>query len=270
MHSIQLGKIERSFPENIFELTTEQYHYYVQLYLMLFKAHINLDEMRGLLVYHFLGLNFTGKSSPEKDANLGRLIELTEGFYEQVPGGNKIRPVVFCPMNLAREFKVKGKKFTGPADALADSNLSQFLNGITLLNSFTNNPQETKYLVKLFAEYHKVQSFRKPREVTEAEAAALPDYVLYGFYFFFQSAVEYLTEHEIELDDGRKYDFSPVFHSSSKNQGVGPVAVLFELASSGVFGDKDKTSKVNLIEALIYLLKNDQEIKRNKSRDKSG
>ena len=104
MHKIEIPEkgIKLYFPENIYELTGSQYHYYVQLYLMLSKAHINFEEFRALLVYHFMNMTYSSKSDPEKDGNLGRLIELTEGFYEQAPGGSRVRPVIFCPLNLAR------------------------------------------------------------------------------------------------------------------------------------------------------------------------
>lgn len=260
MHKVNLGpKIVRDFPENIFELNTEQWHYYVQLYLMIQRGHINLMEAKVMLVYHFLDLLYTGKPSNDKNDNLALLIELLDGFYEVVPGGKGVRPVIFCPVNLAKQFTHEGQKFTGPADALADATLKQFLDGLTYLNAF-NKSQDNVYLVQLFSTFHNVDV---------AVAEKLPEYILFGFYFFFRSSVDFITTNNISMGNGQEYDFSPLFQSSeSDSKGVGPIGILFTLAETGVFGDDEKTEKLNLYKALTYLLKSHQDAEEAKRKFK--
>ena len=227
---------------------------------MLQAGQVTLDEFKVMLVYHCLGLRYKGELNDDALCGLGQLLELTEPFFEQQEGG--IRPIIEWPANLIPEVKLALRRFKGPADALADITLRQFVRGLELSEAIRKDDQG-QYLVKLFSHFYlrisprgKVQKHSEDiAQKNELYLERLPKAVLYGFYFFFKSAVNYLTSQEIHLADGRTYDFSPLFKGEEgSGRSIGPSRVLFALSENKVFGDIETTGDRNLIECLIYML----------------
>lgn len=260
MHKIEIpeAKLTIDFPENIYELKASQYHYYIQLVLMLSKGHINLVEFKVMWVYHLMNMKYTGKPSDEKMMALAQIMELTEGFFsshKQENGTIAVSPITDCAVNHCHSFHYKGRTYYGPADAIADITISQFTDGLSLANAYAQH-QEIKYLQQLFILMHKVRArgSRKSKPITTTLANTLKEHHIYGFYFFFQSALEFITSQDIHLADGRVYNFSPLFSGADAGDSVGPVAVLFDLAQSGLFGTIEKTKETLMMDSLIYLL----------------
>jgi hypothetical protein len=260
LRRVDLGVVVREVPEHIGECNQEQYLYFVQLVIMLEKGHLSFEEVQLLWVYKLLDLSYTGKLSESGKENLAQLIDLTDSFFEIEKGA--YRANTEWAANLVPDFKWKLRKFKGPADALADVTIKQFLRGLELSTAYAER-KDPKYLLKLLSHFYlRVSPMCRAKTYSELEAqksekllARLPEHYLYGFYFFFQSAVKYLTSQEIEMADGRRYNFSPLFGSGeSDGQSIGPMAVLFSLAENKVFGSINETENRNLIECLIYLL----------------
>jgi len=273
--SVSIGSIEREVPEHIGECTSDQYLYFVQLTAMLEKGHLSLEEMQTLWVYHLLDLNYTGKLNRDGQENLAYLLDITDSFFEINNGS--YRPALEWPGNLVPRIKWKLRRYKGPADALADVSIKQFLRGLELCEAYSES-KDVKFLLKLISHFYLRQSplgtikvySETEAQKTEKHLAKLPEYYLLGFYFFFQAAVKYITSQEIELVDGRSYDFSVLFGASEANaESIGPMAVLFSLAENKVFGTINETESRNLIDCLIYLLDKHYEKERMIKRSES-
>lgn len=271
MHKVEIpqAKLTIAFPENIYELTSGQYHYYIQLVVMLSRGHINLMEFKVMWVYHLMNLKYSGKRSEEKDLALAQLVELTTGFFsetEMETGDIQISPITNCALNHCKQFHYNGRTYFGPADALGDVTIGQFLDGLALANAYSKEP-DIKYLQQLFALFHTFKpKFGKPKPLTNTLLTTLEDHHLFGFYFFFTSAVDFLTSQDIQLVNGDTYNFSPLFSSKEEGKSIGPKAVLFDLAQSGLFGTIDKTRDTLMMDSLIFLL--DSHLKAQKLKKK--
>jgi hypothetical protein len=271
MHSICFGKIERELAENLHECTTEQYHYWVQLNLMFQKGHVDYFELKVLWVYHLLGLRYKEGFSTQKQENLGRLIELTDGFYRETK--NTVQPELSCAVNLVHYIRVGTRKWQGPKDALADCSVGQFFKGLELVEGYKKTGDKS-ILVQLLATFYLPVGWgNKPKKRAGNTTGysityfkKLEDYYLYGFLWFFVASVEYLTSQDVSLKDGRTYNFSPLFIQTASYKSTGPGAVLFLLAENSVFGDLDKTSSRNVIEVLVFLLEKHYEAERAKKK----
>ncbi|AEV34149.1 hypothetical protein Oweho_3198 [Owenweeksia hongkongensis DSM 17368] len=260
MHKIEIpeAKLSIDFPENIYELKASQYHYYIQLVVMMSKGHISLVEFKVMWVYHLMNMKYTGKVSDEKMMALAQIMDLTEGFFtshKQKDGSLAVSPITDCAINHCKSFHYNGRTYYGPADAIADLTIGQFLDGLSLANAYAQE-QDIKYLQQLFVLMHKVRArgSRKSKPITTTLVNTLQEYHIYGFFFFFQSALEFITTQDVHLADGRVYNFSPLFSGGNSGESVGPVAVLFDLAQSGLFGTIDKTKETLMMDSLIYLL----------------
>jgi len=260
VHSIQLGRHHRQLPEHISELSSDQYIYLVQVEMMLQRGHINLEESKVLLLYNFLDLKFKAEHNDNSLIALGQLLELIEVFYSSGPQGVSLS--VECAVNLVPKIKLGLRHFQGPADALADITLKQFVRGLELAEGYRQQ-QEKRLLVKLASHLYCRVSLKghvKPYSDENAHRnekyfERLSEAQLLSIYYFFKSAVNYLTTQDIHLEDGRSYNFSVLFKSGeASGKSVGPSRVLFALSENNVFGDIEQTGKQNIVSSLIYML----------------
>ena len=170
--------------------------------------------------------------------------------------------------------KVGWRKFKGPRDLLSDLTIWQFKEASWRVGKYAQTKNQ-QYLDGAFSVLYLKTDERDP-EKGERRRQRIVGKVSLGIkfmtYLFFLGCMNWIREESIEVD-GQEICFGCLFpsakQSTKEKEGVvddktGMAGILFQMAESGVFGNMEQTSRVNMWDVFLRLYQIHQQIKGQK------
>lgn len=243
---------EYEIPENIDELTPDQYEYFLMLYLTSGyrnpKGQIFIERWMAYLI----GMDDYKILLPEYIAEIDAQLPLLGGFF--VNGEPDLRTV----RNLLPEYK----GFKGPADGLSGFPFGKFVECLTELTGMGKAEREADY--EACVDHIARVMYDIP------EGVDVP-YLLK----FHAPRLFYNVWHMIQTGpvviNGEPIDFRILFRSfgeSRPDDKTGWTGITFEVAEKGVFGTVPEVEATDMWAVLIYLYKCKFEYNYEKSKMK--
>lgn len=298
MHKIEIPEkgIVREFPQDISEMTGEQFLYFIDKVLQYLDGQINLSQFKVSLVRRFLNIRYdfryatlTVAEKEEIQGNIIRLGDLCESFFEEIEqDGKKTKtfkltftrnfvPVIWCGK----------RKYYGPADALQDITFCEYRTAHSYFVSYleTKHEEDLDWLIAVLYRPRKPFHFLRKMlpgyngqqrvpftalsnpillEKRARKVASLPKAVRYAIFLYFSGCERFLATGKPVID-GREIDFSILYEGSERDPDspdIGLIGILYGLAESKVFGSIRETDDQNLYDVMVRLY---QVVKQNKS-----
>ena len=177
----------------------------------------------------------------------------------------------FC-IQLIPFVKIGDEICAGPKDLIADLTIYEWKEASWRMSKYAKTLDD-QYLDELFEVLYCRGTGRQGDGATGRQLiAAVPIGVKFMAYLFFLGCMNWLREEPIEID-GQEIRFECLFPASpnpSKGGGkedddhTGLAGILFQMAESGVFGNMEQTSKVNVWDVFLRLYQIHHQIKRMK------
>ena len=277
-------------PSDLSECDTRQYNEISMLIHQLQHQEIPYEVFRVHAVYALLDMEPVEDedkvAQEEKMANIYRLSELVDDFFEEGEGDIRILKQYYVH-NPIFKIKLIGKNYYGPSDGFENIKFGEYIDALHVFTEY-NTTKDKNYLYHLMATmYRPAKSIFKKGVSSESlngdirknyNVHGVTDWAkgfqnlyfgqVYGFYLLFASFQKYLASAKIYWQ-GRELDLSILFEEDTDTfksdiPGLGMKSLLFTLAESGVFGSKKELEKENLWEILMRmydLTKRDRDFK---------
>lgn len=255
-----LDKNKRAYlPENLGECDTQQYIAMSRFIYLFQNGQITEPQFYQLAIYKLLDIKPSnriadGSTTNKRYENIAWLSQFVLNFFDNDSGQLKIK--LDFTHNPIPKFKHNLLTFTGPKDEFENINFGQYLEG---LGYFLDYEQFHEYqtLVKLLAVFYRNQNPFIPKSLKKLDR--IDPGILYGFYLFFASFHKYISTGTI-FYNGIEIDLSIIFQADedtslpkSNLPGLGMKSILFDIAASGVFGNKSEVEKTNFWEIILRL-----------------
>ncbi|MES2484539.1 MAG: hypothetical protein V4581_01125, partial [Bacteroidota bacterium] len=205
-----------------------------------------------------------------KWGNVYQISRLVDTFFED-RDGQKVISLEYIN-NPVPKFRPLRKYYHGPTDAFTNVTFGEYLDCLRLFLDFSATGNLNLLYTIAAILYRPAKRFRWLRAATgdvrvpynpndvEKRADTLkyaPMGFIYGVYLLFASFQKYITTAVVPWA-GRELDLSILFNDDGSGQleavpGIGMDGLVYALAESGEFGDKDKVRNVSLWEILIRL-----------------
>lgn len=280
-------------PDNVSECDQRQFLEVAALTLQLQAGMMSYEDFRIHALYRLL--NMKRKESPfdesNKLANVFEISRLVDTFFDDVVDEETKVSRKVLKMNFHHNPipKIFGSFCTllGPSDDFNNVTWGEYSDGLQHFTDF-NQTGEVIYLYRLAAVFYRPLSLRAALGLRrngdrrrrynafdiERRAKTFERHhigVSYGFYLVFSAMMKFLATSTIYVH-GREIDLSVLFEPgrliSSKQKesdlpSLGPKAMEYMMAESGVFGNVDAVRQVNMWEVYLRLhdvVKKDQDI----------
>jgi len=289
-------KIDVQYPSSWDEIGSKHAERIGEIMYQCYTGKIDYDMARKLAVDEFLNReNSNNKPAPDDETTLywineSRLADTVNWLFTSVEKGNgvkgrrgeevteqtetvQINPK-FCAQ-LIPFVKIGDKICAGPKDLIADLTIYEWKEASWRMSKYAKTLDD-RYLDELFEVlYCRGEASPNPSKGGETEdkrrqhIAAVPIGVKFMSYLFFLGCMNWLREEPIEID-GEEIRFECLFPknetSGSKDEDhTGLTGILFQMAESGVFGNMEQTSKVNMWDVFLRLYQIHYQIKRLKT-----
>jgi len=258
-----------SFPQDVDELTPDQYLFYLDLVLQQMVGEISDPQaIKRKLFAYFTDLKLGWKMGTYSEeviesiwSSLSDKIDLLDSFFdiEETDGKVMYSMHVKCGMNLLPAWN----KHKGPEDMLSDITWGQFkicLNALKMISIAQEEDDvegiERNTMDMFNAMYKNPQPLKGGKKYKNRE---IPDTVLYHAQTYFSYVYELITTVPIPIN-GEEMDFSILWkkeEGDDEDSGdkSGWLGITFGIAESGVFGDFKNVDEENMYNVLIYLYK---------------
>ncbi|WP_378186892.1 hypothetical protein ACE939_00905 [Aquimarina sp. W85] len=286
MHKIEIPSKNTviEFPEEISEMTVEQYIAFCSLILQFTNKEISYGELRVQLTYVLLNLIRkvdVSKQNEQADAvseNVYRISQLMDCFFDtNEKDGKAFKTVKLDNIdNKIPSIEIQKHMYTGPADALTDLKFGQYIQALNAYIDYAKTKDEY-YLNHLVATLYTAKDEALDNNSKDRKAALFSLVSLaqrYGVYLFFQGCQEWIaTNRALDIGGGHTVDLSVLFipskNSESDGKSIGMLSAMYTLAESGVFGDMEKVANQNLYDALVYMVQKHNEVLKLKKNAKN-
>ena len=283
MHTIEIpNNTTIKFPEHLGEYNHAQYKNFCELLVHHNAGVISYHKFRIQLVYKLMDMQHSKrKLTPEeletRNENIYRLSLLIDGLFTEKTTEGKLHKILNLSFvdNKCPKFTHKDIVYYGPDDALLNISFDEFLAAISSYNSF-NKTQDINDLNQLVAALYRPekpetdynlltnydgdirQEFYQTNVSQRAkELATLDPGTKLGIKLFFEACINYITSATDINVQGNSIDLTVLFKGkSSQEKSIGMLNVLFSLAETNVFGDKEKTGKERYWTILLKLYQN--------------
>jgi len=257
---------EISFPEDIHELTPEQYLFYLDIVLQNMVGDITSpDEIKQRLFKKFTNLKISWKLAFRRQETeeaiwsaLTEKINLLDSFFDisEAEDGHPVYSLhTKCTANLLPEWR----NFKGPNNLLMDITWGEFkqcLNALKLLQEAEKEGNITdmeRYTKDIFFCLYK-WPFNHSTPLKK-----IPDTVQFHALTYFSYWYELITTCPITIN-GEEIDFTILWKSdpddpTNELDKSGWLGVTFTIAESGVFGDSEDVDNQKLYKVLMYIYK---------------
>lgn len=221
----------------------------------------SLNQFYALAVYALLGIQPNKKQKNDQHwENLALLSTLVEPFFYQ--NEDKLQIVQDYTNNPIKSFWHNGLFYKGPADHFQDVTFGQYIDGLTKVIEF-NEYGNVEDIQKLTAIFFQPSLFGiranwgdKLVKKTAKRFKNLEIGIAYGFYLYFTSMNQFLTEATIP-HEGRIIDLSIIFENNSEFKSdlpsLGMRSTLYDIAKSGVFGGVEEVRNTKFWEVIFRL-----------------
>jgi hypothetical protein len=280
-----------SFPQDIDELTPEQYLFYLDLALQqLTGAITDPQEIKRKLFVKFTDLRVSKKmafyTEETEDAiwvALTEKINLLDSFFDierspLTPKGGTDQ-VYSLHLKSGINLLPTWNGLIGPADMLSNITWGDFVNCLNAMKLISLAQAEgdvgeiesnTKEIFEILyrptpnpqmgakRKTHKSWWKRNTKHKTRNAKHEIPDTVLYHALTYFSYVYELITTVPIPIN-GEEVDFSIIWKSDgddddqNKNDKSGWAGILFSIAETGIFGKTNDVNESNLYDVLMYL-----------------
>lgn len=227
-------------PQDVNELTPQQFRYYVLLVLALTDGVITTERFRTRWLSFLLGLDELDYTSLKSEyvEEIAAQSDMVDGFFRDG------KPDMCYTSNLLP--KVDG--FHGPGDWLNGVNFGEFTECLTVMAqaAMTDELEECySHLARVL--YH------------IPEDAPVPDILQFHAPMLFASVWHAITDGPIDIN-GSMIDFRIIFKptdggSRRADDRTGWAGITFEVASAGVFGTVKEVEATDFWQVLMYLYK---------------
>src|SRR5690625_804000 len=268
-----------SIPENLSECTQEQYIDANRFIYAYQNGLIDENQFKSLMIISFLGINPSALREEMLDKafrNIAFLSQYIMNFFEESvrDGGGKeyILKLEFTH-NPMKKLYINGVQWIGPDDGFRDLSFGKYVEALGLFLDYAKF-QELDTLIKLFKVLYRPQ-LDKIVPIYFKNFKHVDIGILYGVYHLFAAVHSYICSSSVYYN-GVEIDMSIIFEESadtvkSEIPGLGLKSVLFDIAESGVFGDKKAEEETNVWEILFRLYdlkKKEKDMKANKKKKK--
>jgi len=293
MHTVEIAnKKTITFPEHLGEFTNAQYVAFCKLLLLYNANAMSFHEFRVKLLYKLMNMThssrkLTQQEQEKRNENVYRLSLLINNmFTEKEANGNTIKTINLTFVdNKIPQFTHNHITYYGPDNALLNISFDEFLAAISSYNSFNKSKHEhdlNQLVAALYrpkkpdTEHNLLTNYegdiRQPFYNTNVskrakELATLDPAVKLGIKLFFEACINYITNATSVNVQGNDIDLTVLFKGkATKDKGIGMLNVLFSLAETNVFGDKEKTGKERYWTILLKLYQNHIDAERQKQQ----
>jgi hypothetical protein len=173
----------------------------------------------------------------------------------------------FCIQIIPR-VRVGFHWYQGPKDLLSDITILEWKETSWRVGKYSKT-HDDNCLDEIFAVLYIRKKDMGEKELTIARR--VPIGIKFMVYLFFLGCMNWIREETIEID-GEDINFGCLFptgkeaaeNSKGDEDNTGLAGILFQMAESGVFGNMEQTSKVNMWDVFLRLYQIHQQIKRMK------
>lgn len=259
MHHVVIPEkdLKWELPEDVSEMTSEQYRYFLNLSLESMARGMTVEDIKTLLVYEFLGLNRSYKSdqADRKFMNIGLVGDLFDDYFvsAEVDGKKVMRPDLEQPFNLWPRYRHRsGWVFIGPEDGLANWSFGNYIKATNLLNEIQENRYPEELMQELARLMYKPWGFNQlPSWLPKIN---FPTDLLWHCVYFLQGSISWITTNPAMKINNVTVNMRKLFNKNAEGrQDVGMLGVLFAIAESNVFGPMDQAEKQGLYTVLLRL-----------------
>ena len=221
----------RMIPEDLEELSPEQYYRYLELVIMMNTDNISPFEMKCKLISLLLNMNC---------------------FFYIKEEGDK---VIYDPhIKTGRNLLPSYKGWIGPEDMLNDITYGQFVQCLNLVRAMevTRRDKDNEQADYLMSEFGRILYKNE-----DPKAGEIPPLVCFHSYIFFCAVWELICTVPIPIN-GEEINFSILFQEQGEKRiddKTGWIGISFEIASSGVFGNVKQINETPFWDILLYLYK---------------
>lgn len=246
----------KEIPENLDELSPEQYYRYLELVLMMNTGKISPFEMRCKLVSLLLGMKCNFAIYKESIVNeISAQLYKVDAFFDITEESGKLiyDPHIKSGKNLLPSYK----KWKGPDDMLNNITFGQFVQCLNLAKAIevAQKENDNRQVDGLMSEFGEILYINTESQVGENK---LPPLVCFHSYLFFCAVWELVYSVPIPIN-GEDINFSILFQEpygdKRPDDKTGWAGVAFEIASSGVFGNVKQINETPFWDVLFYLYK---------------
>lgn len=243
----------RMIPEDLEELSPEQYYRYLELVIMMNTDNISPFEMKCKLISLLLNMkcNFVMCRESivnEINAQLGKM----NCFFYIKEEGDK---VIYDPhIKTGRNLLPSYKGWIGPEDMFNDITYGQFVQCLNLVRAMevTRRDKDNEQADYLMSEFGRILYKNE-----DPKAGEIPPLVCFHSYIFFCAVWELICTVPIPIN-GEEINFSILFQEQGEKRiddKTGWIGISFEIASSGVFGNVKQINETPFWDILLYLYK---------------
>lgn len=293
MHTIQLSnKKTLYFPEHLGELTNAQYLFFCEKLAWYNAGKLGWLSFKTHLVYNFLEMqhsvrDLTDEEIETRNENIYRIGLFIDDFFTEKKADGKTVKVIQLTFvdNKIPNFTHNGITYYGPDAALLNISFDEFLASISSYNAYQQN-QDVKDLNELVAALYRPKKEDTPQNLLTnydgdirqefyatnvgIRAQKLEDLkpsIKLGVKLFFEACINYITTATNVNVQGNTVDLTVLFKGkTTKQKSIGMLNVLFTLAETNVFGDKEKTGKERYWTILLKLYQNHLDVEHQKQQ----
>lgn len=273
---IELDK-DFSIPESLSECNQEQYIDSNRFIFAYQNGFLDENQFKSLMVTSFLGIdpsNIEDEMLSKAFQNIAFISQYIMNFFDERvndEGGKEYILKLDYTHNPMKKVYINGVQWIGPDDGFRDLTFGKYVEALGLFLDYAKF-QELDTLIKLFKVLY-VPKFDKIIPIYFKNLKFVDIGILYGVYHLFAAVHSYICSSSVYYN-GVEIDMSIIFEESedtvkSEIPGLGLKSVLFDIAESGVFGDKKAVEETNVWEILFRLYDLKKKEKDMKAKQKS-
>ena len=265
MHTVEFPSYKKYIPEDLSECTPQEYIDISELILAYQMQTIDLETFKIQGLYRLMNFKRSKKTNFECEktlTNLKNLSDLLDTFFDKESDNLTIKTeFIHNPVPIIKHWRT----YKGPSDAFQNLTFGQYVDALRLFQDFGANGDMQNlfeiaaifYLPKKIFSASTIPYDNKTVEQRAKIFRYLPIGFIYGTFLWFASFQKWLTTAEF-MYAGRTLDFSIIFNNGGGTQsepipGIGMDEVVFSIAESGVYGNKQQTLKAELWDVLIRI-----------------
>lgn len=269
-------------PEYLGEFTDAQYLHFCKLWVEYTNGRLTYGALRIRLLYKLSGMLRSGtrlndNEEENRNCNIYNLSLLMDDYFIEENKDDKVFQNIDLAFNDNKipTFTHHFLRYYGPDQALLNISFDEYIEANGHFKTFATTKDEHA-LNMLVATLYRPSKLPTPRnlfrnydgdkrqefvsanvELRAKKFENLPYHIKYGIYLFFMACQNYIaTATEVEVD-GNICDLSVLFKKDGAAvKGIGMPGLLFSLAETKVFGNKEQTGKERYWNILLRLYQN--------------
>lgn len=278
MLQLHLKTSTAQFPEQLSELTPQQFYHVAQQYLLLQVGAIDFKAMQVQIVYALLNMRRNVSQEDEKVnyklvRNIHYLCEVVKPWFkEEVKDGKTIYSLKLDFYdNPVPELTIDKRTYKGPTSLLTGLTFDQYIQAVNAYNDYSHT-NDAHYLHVLITTMYKPVKHDYRFHLEDVDPVHQ-----FMIFLFFAAVQQFLTTaNHLELGGGSYVNIAQLFKPGKKKisgSNFGLTGALFELGKEGTFGNAQQTKEQEAWDVLVRMaqlheqaikLKKNAKVNRNK------